>query len=571
MAEKMLFYYFGDDEAYFKALQAEFKKSTKLSLDFKRVYESDEKKIQSLILLIYKYRPACVFIDFSKQTQDYIHLARVLSRTPPEHKMAVIGLVDYLSPASVLMDSMTAGATLTHIKSAETFDVIFGVTKMIAPAEIGEHGFATAGLKEDTEVGIPVKIGYVHTEGIHFETDFKLEKGNRFKLTHPWLQKRVVPSKDMFVTNVSTSNIFYHFLNSIDAEFVFVDEFLPPEGMDESVINEKKIERDDLILYHKKQLSKWIEENTSGSLEKKAKVLVVDREFLFYQNQARTDKHPYTIRCVPQLGDIGVELDRMQPQVIAFALDKEGVNPPRNTEDEIKKLTAALNAKFPDPEEAPFLIIFGSKTASKIMQETFKYGHLMSTDNELSVDLLTKMADIFEKRLNKSKVIPKKKSEHKVFLKKNNPASVGEIHIPITILKLSETDMIFTSEASLPPGMNLHLVHPVDMFITTQPAKSEGKTPQYYGIVHAIGESQKKELRRFVNTVFFRDHDAQLQAESDEFKKLNDQKLNEKVAAEEAQKAAEAAALAQALAEKNKPAETPTVTEESKQPDEPKG
>ena len=64
--------------------------------------------------------------------------------------------------------------------------------------------------------------------------------------------------------------------------------------------------------------------------------------------------------------------------------------------------------------------------------------------------------------------------------------------------------------------------------INLQPTKNQSKTPEYYGLIHCLGEAQKKELRRYVNSVFFRDHDAQINAEKDEFKKLNEAKLLEK-------------------------------------------
>ena len=100
MSEKLLFYYFGDDEAYFRALQGEFKSHGKLVIDFKRIYQKTEIEIQSLFLNVFKDKPDCVFIDFSKETQDYLHLARLISRTPLEHQIIMVGLVDYLSPAS---------------------------------------------------------------------------------------------------------------------------------------------------------------------------------------------------------------------------------------------------------------------------------------------------------------------------------------------------------------------------------------------------------------------------------------------------------------------------------------
>lgn len=541
MSSNMLFYYFGDDEAYFRTLAGEFRKHTRLVLDFKRIYESDEKKIQSLFLRISRQKAACVFIDFSKQTQDYLHLARIVSRTTFEHKLVTVGLVDYLSPPEVLMESIATGVNLTHIKSAESYDVIFDVTRLVAPNEMGEHGFATASLKEDWEAGIPVKVGYVHEAGLHIETDHKIQKGDRIRMNHHWTEKKIVPSREFFVQEIATSNLFYHFKYAVDVEFLFIDEFLPPEGMEIERIEEKKKEREELIIYQQKQLSRWIDDNVSRSLEKKAKVLVIDREFHFYEDQPRTDKHAYTVRCVPFLEDVGEELDRMIPQVIAFSMEKEDATNIKNDNECLVKLLNAVKVKMQDVK--PFVVVFNCKAGSKEMQESLQYAHIMTTDAELTVPVLMRMADILEKKLGDTPVMkkPKIKVSPKVFLKKTNAASIAEILIPIKVIKISETDMIIQTEAPLPIGMNLHLTNPVDMFINLQPTKAQGKTPEYHGLIHCLGEAQKKELRRYVNSVFFRDHDAKHEAETDEFKKLNEVKLLEK---QEAAKQAEAAAAA---------------------------
>lgn len=567
MAGNVLFYYFGDDEAYYRTLLAEFGKHTRLTLKFTRIYESEEKKIQSLFLKVAREKPACIFIDFSKNTQDYLHLARIISRTPMEQKPVSVGLVDYLSPPEVLMESIATGVSLTHIKSAETFDVVFDVTKLISPNEIGEHGFATATFKETWEAGIPVKIGYVHDQGIHFETDHSLQKGDRIVMNHSWTEKRVIPSRQFFVNDVSTKNLFYHFKNAVDAEFVFVDEFLPPEGMEPERIEEKKKEREESIIWHQKQLKKWISENESSSQEKKAKVLVVDGEFHFYDHQARTDRHNYTIRCLPYLEDIGVELDRLEPQVIAFSMDKADGASTRNNNEQLVNLVNALKGKYQN--ELPFLIVFNCPTSSKDMQANFGYQHLMSSEGELSVDVLTRMAEIFDKKMNdtlhKLKAKEKTKPIPRVFLKKTNNSSIGEIVLSINILKLSETDMIIQTENQIPYGTNLHITHPVNMFVNLQPTKNQSKVPEYYGLIHSLGETQKKELRKFVNGIFFRDHDAQVSAETEEFKKLNDAKLSEKLEAikklqEEADKKKAEEQRDQKEAAEKTPAPTPDNT-----------
>jgi hypothetical protein len=164
------------------------------------------------------------------------------------------------------------------------------------------------------------------------------------------------------------------------------------------------------------------------------------------------------------------------------------------------------------------------------MQDNLSYAHIMASESDLSVDVLVRMADIFDKKMAKLSEVakPTPKDEQKVFLKKTNSSSIAELLIPVTVVKLSETDMILTSEIPLTIGMNLHLTNPVYMFVNIQPTKNQGKNPEYHGLIHCLGESEKKELRRYVNSIFFRDHDAQVNAETEEFKKLNDLKLQEK-------------------------------------------
>lgn len=529
MADAVLFYYFGDDEAYFRALQGEFGLHSKLPIQFKRFYATSESKIQSLFLKIYEDKPLVVFIDFSKETNEYMHFARLIARTPLEHKFATVGLVDYLSPWEVLEESIATGIDLTHIKSTETFDVVFDVLKIVAPQEMSEHGFATANLKEDVEAWVPAKIGYVQEIGLHFETNYQIAKGSRVKLRHFWQKNKTIPSAEVFVKAVSNKNLFYHFNLSADVEFIFVDDLILQEGVDPDEFAAKKADRQEQIQKSKDQLKKWITEHQTNSQEKKGKMLVVDRELRFYQDQPRSDKHPYIIRCIPSLEDIPAEMDRLQPNVIAFALDKPEVENPRNHHQRLVKLAEAIKVKYRDLN--PFIVVFNSPVSSKEMQEVLGYTSVMATDHELSVDLLVKMADLFEKKRATPMMVGKKANEpEKVFLSKSDPASLCEIQSSIKIVKISETDLYFTTDQPITVGMNLHLLSPVEMYVNVRPTKNPSNPPVYHGLIHSLGEAQKKDLRRYVNSVFFRDHDAQVLNEAEEFKKLNEAKLQERIA-----------------------------------------
>jgi hypothetical protein len=566
MEGKLLFYYFGDDEAYFRAIVGEFKRHTKFVIDFQRYYESDEKKIQSLFLKVYKNKAACVFIDLSKNSQDYIHLARILARANMDHTPILVGLVDYLSPPEVLRESIITGINLAYIKSPETFDVVFGVSKLISPTEIAEHGFANADLKDDFEAGLPVKIGFIFESGLHIETDYPLKDGDQIRMNHHWTKKKVVPSREFFVKKVNARNLFYHFKNAADVEFHFVDQYLPPDGVAPKDIEERKEYRLQTIKHHKKMLANWLSTNTTLSLEKKAKVLIVDPEFHFYNDQPRTDKNAYTIRCIPFLRDINLELDRLEPQVIAYSLDRPESKEVKNTTEQLQILTKTLSERYQD--KSPFVIVFNSKIPSKEVKETFNYSNIMTTESEISVELLVRMAEIFDKKLEKSS-INSKSNIPRIYLRKTHNASIAEIVFNVTLTKLSETDLVFKSEAPIPIGSNLHFSSPIEMFVNVQPSKGQSKDPEFYGLIHAVGEEEKKQLRRFINTVFFRDHDAQLQAETDEYQKLNVAKKQEKEdavkkAAEEAKKAA--AGESESSSNQDKAAPKPPETQSTSDP-----
>jgi hypothetical protein len=518
------FYYIGDDEAYYKTLVGEFKNLTRLQIDFERISETDEKKIQMLFIRIFREKPGCIFIDFSKNTDDYLHLVRLISRTKLEHQMIIVGLVDYLSPVEVVKEIIVTGAHLAHIKSPECYDIVFDVIKLLAPNEIGNHDFAKARVREVWQAGLPVKIGFISEESLHFETDFKLQKDQKIHLKHGWMKKRTVPSDQMIVRKISQSNIFYHFKYSIDAELSFIDDFVPAEGMDEPTILQKQQEQEENILYHKKLLSKWIYENGQSSAQKRAKILIIDREFHFFDNQKRTDKHPYTLRCVPYLDDVNLELDRLEPQIIVFNLEKAEADDPKNTMAKLTELLEIVKNKIQDT--SPFLIVFNSQHDSKSLQDSLQYSQLMSSSQDFSVELLEKIADKLESKISQG---PVSREDKKVFLKKTNSASIGEILIPISVLKVSETDMIFQTDIPLTEGLNFHMTEPVEMYINVIPLKSQSKIPEYHGLIHGLGEKEKAELRRYVNAVFFRDHDAQILAEAEEFKKLNEAKLLEKI------------------------------------------
>ncbi|MCE3012342.1 MAG: hypothetical protein LW878_04680, partial [Proteobacteria bacterium] len=104
--------------------------------------------------------------------------------------------------------------------------------------------------------------------------------------------------------------------------------------------------------------------------------------------------------------------------------------------------------------------------------------------------------------------------------------------------------LIVSSDKPLAHGMSLRIKTPFEGVITIVDHPQNTKPPLYYALINGVGEIEKKNLRRYVNSIFFKDHDAAKAAEVDAFKALNEAKLKEqqdKEKAEQEQKAKEEA------------------------------
>lgn len=563
--------YLGDDTAYFKVLVAEFQRVYP-AIKLEQLAEHTPERIQGLVIKVLSLNPALVFVDYSKYVDDYVHLSRLLVRTTTLRPFPVVGLHDYLSAPEQIKESYLSGLNINHIKSAETFDVVFDAVNLMSPGQAKEHGFATAKFAKELTAGHLCKVGFVAGDLVHFETNLTFSKGDELRLKHHWVQRKLIPSTLVKIKSCSQSLVFYNFKYAVDAQFAWVDPVVKAEGDEPQRIKELEGEREHAVVKAKKAMTAWLEDNTDRSHQKTVRVLVVDREFAFYQNLARTDKYGYAVRCQPFLKDVALEIDGHRPQVIAFSIDvpKEGeaIEAPLN---DMAMLQAIINfVKQKHPNDLPFFVVFNSTATSKELQASFQYPQIMAYSGPVGPDVLLKMASVFDKKLKDAAAklgsdIP----EPRVFIKKTSPMSIAEIEEVITLVQVSETDIVFTCDRPLPVGTVLRVEDPFVGYVTVAEHPQLGKAPAYYALVNGVGEIEKKTLRRFVNAIFFKDHDAAKLTELENFQALNKGKWQELInqqkakleaeekarAEEEARKAAEASAKA---------AETPPAPEGEK-------
>lgn len=524
--------YLGDDGAYFKVLQSEFS-NLYPGIKFLQFSASTPQSIQHLMMEILLQDPEVVFIDFSKHTDDFVHLSRILANLNKEKPLPIIGLHDYLANPENIKLSFLAGVMINHLKGAEVFDVVYSAINLATPGQAKEHGFATGQIQEKVQAFHLVKVGYLAEKYLHIETNLEFEKNQEVRIHHAWLDKKLIPSTLTRVKKTSKEMLFYNFKNSVDLEFAWLDPVVVSDADDEQRTAELQNERTHYVQKAKKLLKTWVDENVDRSGHKSVRVLIVDRSFRFFNNRARSDSYGYALRCQPFLIDLTAELLAQRPQVIAISLDveTEGHQYP-NDMAFLEKLVAFIKEKM--AEEAPYLVVFNLKDLkSKEVQANLKYTNIMAMDGDIDPDVLLKMAKIFSDKL---KVLTEGESdEAKFVVKKSSPQSIGEIEDEIEIHQISESDLIVSSDKPLAHGMSLRIKTPFEGVITIVDHPQNTKPPLYYALINGVGEIEKKNLRRYVNSIFFKDHDAAKAAEVDAFKALNEAKLKEQQDKEKAE------------------------------------
>lgn len=527
--------YLGDDGAYFKVLQAEFSRMYP-GVKFLQFTASDPQSIQHLMIDIQLQDPEVVFIDFSKHTDDFFHLSRILANINKEKPLPIIGLHDYLAKPENIKMSFLAGVMINHLKGAEVFDVVFSAINLATPGQAKEHGFATGKIEENVQAFHLVKLGFLAEKFIHIETNLEFEKNQEVRLHHEWIGKKLIPSTLTRVKKTSKEMLFYNFKNAVDLEFAWVDPVIEVDGDDPERIEEMQNERSHHVQKAKKVIKNWIAENSDRSGHKSVRVLVIDRSFCFYQNRARSDSYGYALRCQPFVADLSRELLAQRPQVIALSMDlvTEGYQY-SNDMGFLEKMIQFIKVKMPD--EAPYVVVFNLKDLkSKELQAALKYNNIMAMDGDIDPDVLLKMAKIFSDKLKNMPDVPSE--EPKYVIKKSSSQSVGEVEDEVKIHQISESDLIISSERPLSHGMSLRIKTPFEGFITVIDHPQQTKHPLYYAVINGVGEIEKKNLRKYVNSIFFKDHDAAKATEIDAFKALNDAKLKEQLDREKAEKEA---------------------------------
>jgi len=554
--------YIGSDAGYLQLLSDKFKDTYKpLNFEFEQLERTTGQDIQSLALYVRTERPKLIFVDYSTSTSEMLHLVRILTRLNGVIKPYIIGLVDYNQGTDPIQKGVLAGSKCVHIKSAELDAVIYDSMCFAYPESLEDHGFATAKLDDEVTAFAPCKVGIISRDGIRIESNFPTSVGTSYSLINYWYTKGFLKTPEAQCASCSTEDLYYNFKYAQEFGFEFAAPFEIRPDLQPEQIEQLEQEREYLINDCKEKMENWIETNSDKSKAKMLKTLMIDKELNFYDNQPLSDEFPFVIRCQPYLMNVKEELLRVYPQLVVFNMEEvtneelEANEDIAYTYNDTRTLQFLVKIIKSISGYNPFVIVFNAEGHdTEKLQKVLDFKQIIAHKEKMTPELVLKMAKLLESRLNaniEDYDVPT------VFLQKDHPASYSEIELSINIVACSENDIYFNSDHELTSGTVLRINLPAPMFLAiTEPPKSSREQCQFYAVIHGIGEVEKKELRRFINSVFFREHEEKKKTAKEEFEKVNQQAVakKEKAAADELAK--------EAAAEADKAANEKTQAEE---------
>ncbi len=544
--------YLGEDEGYWQDLKEGLKNFKQINFEFNLHYESNPKKIQNFTKLIYDERPRVVFIDLAKNTEQMLHLLRIQSRiNSPTNKPTVIALTAYKQGREVVRQAIMAGAQCVHVKSGEVDAVVYDAVCFAFHEVLEDHGFAMAKMDDVVVAYFPAKVSVLSPKGLRLESNFKIRPGEECKLRTFWKNNNIMPSSYMTSGNQESKDLYYNFDYAQELGFEYLDPLVADEDSGQKIDDTKETEeREELIAQAKKRMLDWILAEKPKSRPKTLKTLVIDKELTLYNDQPLTDSHDFVIRVQPFLVKFKQELTRYLPQMIAYNMEEIDPEELEANQDlahmfnEGKNLQYLIKVIKSIGDYRPFVIVFNTEHETAKLQSVLKYKQILGHRDVISSELVVKMAEILRKKYFGEE---DPFGENVMVLDKSSDASYAEFESAITIVGCSENDIYFNCDKELAHGTVFKLNMPAEMYVTvTEPPGKAKVGGDYYGVIHGIGEEEKKELRRHINAVFFREKEAakaqeKEQVEATKQKFIDAQKAKEE---EERKKAEEEARIA---------------------------
>ena len=347
--------YVGDDSNYWAQIKKEYEKHfSHISCLFYIYRIEGDITHKDVFLKTLQLCPSVIYLDFTKRHSEMFQLSRLLAREGTFYGSSVVGFVNDVEEVE---EAMKNGCNFVYVKCGEFFDTVYGPLRYCLPDRISAPNFAKGLLDEKREVFIPLRIGCIHPQKIHFEGNFTPLSNQEYEV-ETQIERHNLPSK-VFTSldnNLNQGN-YYNFFQSFSLAYNYVNKPTLLKDVEKAkelnqkievspqvinaTIQEYNVEREQV----RRNFSAWVQSKLEESREKKARILIIDPDYeILHQYEGDLSSTPYAFRMQSSVDYALVDFKTFKPSLIVFNLMNEPtIEESRKIIFEHRKKKGALN------------------------------------------------------------------------------------------------------------------------------------------------------------------------------------------------------------------------------------
>lgn len=478
MNEMRKIIYFGQDVSFFEELQDLVPKSIKGAFELRAFSPAESTLVESVC----SFRPNIVFVDLTNlDFGKVISSIRHIKSSSFYKKVLFVTIAPDSENFKILRHSFVAGASYGHIKGEE-LKLAVKDSLYIGLGErpiFPQYARAKKILKE-----LPVYFGgsisKICPEDFVVETDIEIF-ADRLPVNFELFD---IDTVDSFkIVSHSSSSLLCPMFESYLLEFPVAS---PWEEVSEDTIGQETV-------------GTWFSHNTDQLLTSKPHFIFFStdhelmNELLLNIDSRACDPHFCSNKDLSQRL-YSIEVNR--PALIFYDFSVSSVDA------EFENIAKLIKHIVGQDDYRPILIFSGCPSTGPALTKVYGYNNIVSLPNPLTL----KVAELFMSKYL-DKISESSSSKYLVFPDMDLRRSV-DIVSEVLITSLTEHEITFLYKGELPMFSVFRLSLPVNCFVTIIPPYFDlGTSPKgkhYMGFIHTISESERSDLRKFVNQIIYK-------------------------------------------------------------------
>jgi hypothetical protein len=544
--------YIGRDSKYFTSYAASLEKNLSVELVKKEVPTEDGKNANLYLKSIADFAPDIIVIDYSEDTETLIKLTFFISRLYPIRKIPLIGfLSNDCDHSDEILRLIFSGVNFLFFKLFEIEFASVATLMLLGSKSVHFPDFAIKRRVLDFIAKFPARVGYISTQYLHIETNFRVDEEQLYLFEAPFLREGIDPEKLAAEEETEEDddddasfgwdneevddrveilykfnrelfeNIYYCFSRAYDIspyhykglleeenkqnkdkylikEKVPQEEFFYPHEHFEAITEiapEYEFAPDGLHEYFLDQFDE------NAELSKRSRLLIIDQELeILNQSKQDIDKFNANIRLhqhIPESETVNI-IAESKPGVIVYVV-REDTDLAGKELNKLKLDIEKVRGYF------PFLIIWDTRKETGRLD--LLYDKLLYQKNPFDFNILIQIMGMYEKQGGRTKTHDQNASygdsERRYYLSKKDKNSFGFFNFPLRINLICEAYLVFSTDWEIPFNSNIFVrLDEVTVVLTVieTPQSYESICPSgnYFAVITALSEGMQTNLRKFI-------------------------------------------------------------------------